>query len=633
MTRLLTVLIALLSICRVAQGQTVQGVECAMMVHQLDTNGQPVLLSADTTEFVQGIPATGFLTGFSIEVEMIAVDSATCDFRVHAVTLGPPVNNYAQQYRVEYTLPAKMSNIIGKEGTNQTLTIQPLRRLEIDTTGCGVSHHDKEAFKFSPSGYMDIYYAEKTFGEFYWTVVKGIFEDRYRFFRAMNNFNLPGKYLIYLAPCQMHSVIWDKRFGMMVDPTRNAVFGIYTRDFNSTDPFLVLQASVFKNYGYAPHFLSEGLAGYLSLAEYDMKKIVAARRNIPLNALLDTYAYLEADPEVADKTAASLAKYLVNQYKPDKFIAMYKKAQDLNLREVMTATYGKSVGELETEWLNYVDTVTIPTQDLALQRDLAEAMFDFAQMKRLSLELLKRASNHLDTLDILPTLVRASFSLGDYYDAVKYQQLLATSQPDYANNWLALAGYLMMNGQYDEAGRALDQAGKLDSTSLLIEFNRGILDLHQGDSTGGWQLMASLILRTSAGGPQAEARALYGNYLARSDSPIDQSNSTRYCSEAINTLAQGIRMGNSSPDAYLWTGIAYLGLGDTGNAWDNLWLARFIDVRPFYQGLANLWLGKVADLMGDHAAAQQFYAMVIAGGGADYHQAEARQLSREPYRR
>lgn len=611
--------------------QTVPAVDCALKVHQLDASGERVILFSDTTTFLKGMPASGFITGFSIEVEMIEIDTVRCEFRLHAVTLGPPAYNYSQQYKVEYSLPARLDGIKGKAGAEYSLTIQPLTYREVDTSGCGVNHLDKEAFKFSPSGYMDIYYAEQTFGDFYWTVVKGIFEDRYRFFRAINNYNLPGKYLIYLCPCPLYSVIWDDRFGMMVDPTRNTVFAVYNKDFNSADPFLVLQASVFKNYGYAPPFLSEGLAGFLSLAEYQMKEMVAQNRNVPLDSLLDTYAYLALDPAIADLTAASLAKYLINQYYADKYLTMYKKAHDLNLRQVMTEVYGKSIAEIEAEWLEYVDTVTVSRNDLLQHADMAEAMFDYSLTKKYLLELLKSSVTSDDTLSVLPGLVRASFSAGNYYEAIEHQLVLTELQPDYSANWLALSAYQMMNGIYDEAVISLGRAQALDSTSQLVDFNLAMHALNTGDTEYGWQMLAGIILRGTAGGPQAEARALYGNQLSLSDSEDDKALAIQYCTEAINAFGQSIRTGNASPDAYLWSGIAYLGMGDTGNAWDHLWLARFIDLRPFYEGLANLWLGKVADVMDDHETAKEFYGLVISGPTAEYHQAEARRLIREPY--
>lgn len=612
--------------------QIAVGVDCALTVEQRNDQGELVLLYSDTTLLLHSMPATGFLTAFSVDIKMTQIDSVGCAFNLHTVTLGPSIHNYAKQYRVEYGLPARMAGIIGKDGVEYVLSIKPLGRTEVDTTGCSLDHRPPGAFAASPSGYMDFHYVRTSFGEYYWNVPKGMFEERYRLFRAMNNFNMPGKFMIYLCPCPLFSVIWDDRFGMMVDPTRNAAYSIYTKNFNSADPFLVLHAAVYKNYGYAPSFLSEGLAGFLSFAEYGMKEIVAAGSNLELDSFLDTYAYYNINADLADKTAASFTKYLINQYSTDKFLTMYKQAHDLNLRNVMVATYGKSISELENEWLNYIDTVSISQADLSLYASLAEGMFNYPLMYKYGVDLLSKASSRQDSLSALDYVIRASFSRGDYYAATDYQQQLITLQPDYGLNWIALAGYQLMNGLYAESKQSLNEARALDSTNQLIDFNLALNDLYTGKEAAAWQRMAGIIMNGSAGGPQAETRALYGNKLAQSSSEEDQALAIQYCTEAINRLGQSIRSGNASAEAYLWTGIAYLGLGDTGNAWDHLHIARFLELRPFYLGMTSLWLGKVADTMGEHEVAKEYYSVVISGAAADYHQRQARQLSQEAYR-
>jgi uncharacterized protein HemY len=95
---------------------------------------------------------------------------------------------------------------------------------------------------------------------------------------------------------------------------------------------------------------------------------------------------------------------------------------------------------------------------------------------------------------------------------------------------------------------------------------------------------------------------------------------------------QQLRLHRASPTAYLWLGIAFLGLGDTGLAAERLRTALFLETRPFYLGMINLWLGKVADALGDRAAARDSYGKVLMLPSADYHQKEARKYLDDPYR-
>jgi hypothetical protein len=81
----------------------------------------------------------------------------------------------------------------------------------------------------------------------------------------------------------------------------------------------------------------------------------------------------------------------------------------------------------------------------------------------------------------------------------------------------------------------------------------------------------------------------------------------------------------------MWLGICYLGMGDTGSAQDYLTTALFLETRPFYQGMIELWLGKVADVRGEHDVAREHYGRVMSLPAAIYHQDEARELIKTPY--
>lgn len=105
-----------------------------------------------------------------------------------------------------------------------------------------------------------------------------------------------------------------------------------------------------------------------------------------------------------------------------------------------------------------------------------------------------------------------------------------------------------------------------------------------------------------------------------------------YYNEALPMFDQQLRIRKASPTAYLWLGIAFLGLGDTDMAAEYLRAALFIETRPFYLGMINLWLGKVADALGDRATARDLYSKVMLQSSADYHQKEAQKYLDDPYR-
>ena len=120
--------------------------------------------------------------------------------------------------------------------------------------------------------------------------------------------------------------------------------------------------------------------------------------------------------------------------------------------------------------------------------------------------------------------------------------------------------------------------------------------------------------------------------LRASADKADRALATTYFNETQTFYDQQLQTHRASSTAYLWLGIAFLGLDDTGMAGDYLQTALFLETRPFYQGMTNLWLGKTADLLGDRSAARDFYGRVLSLASADYHQVEARRYLDTPYR-
>jgi len=611
-----------------------KAVDCALTVYQLDSVSQEqVVLYRDTVQIVNGIPLSGFLVTFSVELELTEIDSTAADFMIHVITLGPPTNSYARSFSVEYGLPARIEHIRGKRQTDYTLVVSPIRMSDIDLEVCEYNHRGADVFTFGPSANLDIYFLRNSLGDFYYTSVKSILEYSYRDFDAFCRFNLPGKYDVYLCPCYIPSVIWDRRFAMAVDPTRSCAMAIYTLGLNSVDPFVVNHVALLRNWGYAPAFLSEGLASHGSLPQFQMRRIVSEGRALPLDSLLTTIDYLEADPVLADRTAASFVTFLIERDGLDQFREFYNAADDLNLRSRLTETYEAPIAQLETEWLRWVDTVTIPLQDIVAQCELAEALFDYGRMREQAQYLLDRAEGTLDSMIAMPLLKRAAFFCGDFYDAVAYQERIAQFDSSSAAARMTLGTYRMMCGEYDAAHQDLLKARAMSSEDPVAAFNLALSWLFKGDTARAEQILDSLVSVTNVGTASAEARLYLAEILHRSSSAADRDRAKTLYEQSAALLGPALQAQPSSPALHLWAGVSMIGLGKLRDADDFLETALFLETRPFYAGLMHLWRGRLADLTGDRELAEAHYRRVVAGPAADYTQREARELLERPYRR
>ncbi len=613
--------------------QAEQAIRCELAVFCRDTTqpGHGIPVFKDTIQLVKGIRTSGFFANFSAEFQVEKIDTGGASFSVQVVTLGPNAFNLSRRFMAEYHLPARIDGIQGKGSTAYNLVVTPLSEIAVDTAGCGYLHYRKDDFRWDPSASVDIYFVPRTHGDYYWNAIKMIMEDRYTQFAKINSFNLPGKYLLYLCPCAIPSVIWDTRFGTMVDPTRNATFALLNKNVNTADPYLLMHVSVLRNYGYAPPVLVEGFAGYMSLASYDMKQVLKSGKPVPLDSLLQCYTYFRTDPRVADAEAATFVRYLIDQYKADKFIAAYRLANDLNLKETIESTYGKPLATLEKEWLNYVDTLKITHDQFAYWAGQSDIMLNYPAMLTYCQEELKNSLNLKDTISALGDLSRAEFFDGDFQAASESQGKLARLSDTSSANWMTLGSYLMMIGKNDSAYTDLMKARTMDTSSQLTIFNLAMYYTVSGQNQKGIDLLNTYVQLEGKSPAIAQSRILLGNLLMRTGNKADVGLARSFYRQAIGLLSQFTSGNLIESSALMWTGIAQLGLGDTGAANDGLNMALYLETRPFYVGMINLWLGKTADVRGEREVAKEYYQKVLSSPSADYHQKEARQLLQTPY--
>ena len=596
------------------------------LYQQDPATGDKILLYVDSTEVAEHTIISGFIGPFSVELEVTEIDSVKVHFLMHLITLGPKAENHAETYAVEYGLPARIEDINSKNNSKYIFDIIPMKMIEIDSSRCGYNHRTKKDFTFQPTANFDIYYVPSTLGDFFFDSIKELLEANFRKYKAKFNLNMPGKTLIYVPPCPIHSVIWDMRFGMATDPTRNTAFAIYNKDVTTVDPFIATHTVILRTYGYSAPFLAEGFSNYFSFAIYDMKKILAEKKDFAIEPLLSTYQYYTANPRETDKTATTFVKYLIDQYHVDKFMELYKQADDLNLKESIESTYGKDIKNLEAEWKNYVDTFQINLQEYGYFASFAEMMMDYPLAHAYNLEHLKHSPTRNDSLSAMNSLKRSAYFTGNYYYAADLCRELLTIKEKDAALWMELAAYELMNGEYDKAYKDLKKAEQLDPHDELIKFNLAYYYIIKEKYDEAKEILKNNFRTGKSASAQIETRILLADMFARSSADTDKELAEKNYNEALN-MYKGILQANvSNSTVYFWMGRAHLGLNDYTQAINNLHIAEFLESRPFYQGMISLWLGKAYLQSGNKEQAKEYLSLVFSFASADYTQTEAKQL-------
>jgi tetratricopeptide (TPR) repeat protein len=631
--RLLSIVLVIIVFAASAFAESAVQCEFSVFCSDSASTGRGELVYRDTAVVVKGIRTTGFMGNFSLDIQFEQVDTSACTFSVHVVTLGPSAYTTSRRFTSEFGLPARLDRIPVKENAVFNLSIKPLKKTSVDTAGCGFLHYRSADFRFDPSANIDIYFVPKTHGDYYWNAVKTMVEDRYRKFADANRFSLPGKYLLYLCPCTIQSVLWDKRFGTMVDPAHNATFALFDKGFNGADPFLILLASIFRNYGYAPPFMAEGYAGYLSFGIYDMKKLAKAGKAVPIESLLNAESFYRADAHVADAVSSTFIRYLIDEYKIDRFLTAYKKASDLNLKETLESVYGKPLTQLEAEWKTYVDSSRIRQDQFGYWAGQADLMNNYPAMMEYRDGQLATSTRREDSTEVLKEAARAHFFNGDYAGAVDLQRMLVKLVDTLAQNWMSLGSYQLMLGRSDSALADLNQARVIDTSDQLVVFNLALCYHVKGEDQKAIDLLTQYTTVNGKSPAIPEARLLLADLLRKTGNVADEGMAREYYQQAkvmYSSFTSGTLIQSS---ALLWTGVAQLGLGDTGSATDYLSMALYLETRPFYAGMIDLWLGKAADVRGERNVAREYYRKVLNESAAEYHQAEAKKFLEHPYAR
>lgn len=612
-----------------ANALAVDAVKFSFEVFQRDSaNQRDVLLYVDTANVATGIPAVGFMAVMSVEIRVMKIDSASVSFSVQVVTAGRPAATASREILSEFGLPVKLSDIKGKNGSRYAIVVRPVSRQTIADGACSVASAPMDQFKFDPTARTDMYYIKNTVGDYYWNLAKGLFETEYDQFDALNKFNVPGKFSIYLCPCPIVSVIWDDRFGQVIDPTRGTAWVLFTARTNTADPFVLMALAAYRQYGYAPAFLVDGFANIGSVALDDLKSAFSANRGISVAPLLDSYAYLSGNPQKSDMVSAGFVKYLISKYSLDRFLSLYAAADDLNLRSSIESIYGKPIGELDREFRGWVDTVKISFMQYQYCADRAEAMFDYAGQKKFAARMQALATTRADSLSAHWAACRAAFNIGDFYGATAAQREYMKYDTS-VSGIIALSGYQMMNGLYDSARADLLRGQGRDTSDLLIKMNLGLNKLFTGDTAGAKEMLATV---ASRGGPgSAESKIILGHLYLHGRERTEQALAVPLFQEAVAVFQARAASHDVVPGEQMWLGIAFLGLEDQSSALSALQAADYLETKPFYRGIIALWLGKAADLRGERDVALGYYNAVLAGSSAHYTQVEARRYRDRPY--
>ncbi len=588
-------------------------------------------IKRDTVEVLVGHSLYNLLVNMSLDIKVESVDSLSVEFTNHLTTIGQNPYNFAKRFKVEYNLPARVENIPGKNGSIYQLLISPRELIDIDLENCPFVTGAESQFKNSPSANFDFYFLPNSLADFDWNVIKGYLEADFVQFRDALGISLTNKITYYLTPCPLNTVNWDKRFGYVIDPGRSKIMALYSHDFISSEAILSNMLVLLRQWGYAPPFLLEGLAGYFEFNTYEIKKIKNRGEIPPLNSLLTSSGYYSADPQTAEIISASFIKFLADSYGIGKVKELYNKSDDLYLQKNMESIFGQPLDSLETNWSYYVDTVSNSRDLFDFYAGRAGALFKSDLQIVYYEEMLKLDDTRRDSIDTRKKLYMNYYQTGKYYEAEEGYRLLTQLDSSLPVYWQVIGNLNMINGNLGLAWSAFDSVFAQDTTYVSAKMLQAEIMSMQGDTTGAIELAEKYYSFENSPPAKIEFLLLLGRLYEGKGKYYDSTKASRSFSDALAWCREMIKKAPNDPAYKYRAGMAYIGLGQYREANDFLELAWFTERRAYFMGHILLELGKVNDLLGNRDEAIKFYQDCLDWPSASQHQELSRQYINKPF--
>ncbi len=420
--------------------------------------------------------------------------------------------------------------------------------------------------------------------------------------------NPAGRALVYLTPKDLGGWAIDRELGVGIDATRYRVIAYHTSLAPRIRPRDLILAAVYRNWGYAPALLASGVAGYTEFADFDVITDRNANHIIPLDSLVRTVDYNRHDRDVARHHAESFVTWLIVSYGVPNFRNLYDRATDLSLRRALWSVYGKTLAELEKEWLAYLKKRQFNREEFEFyaRRDLAFRDFES------HLNLLQKAADAVSppAADILRDIGVAQGQLGRWDDAATSFKRLISEYPDNTDGRLFLAEAQRASGDDIAAWRTYVDLLRLRPTDPQAHLRMGDIQWETRRVDSAAVLWRKALANSQGRFTTAELCLRLGHYFSERRSGKDSSQA--YFGRARGMVAQSLSDNPTLAPAWIITAESMLGQDSAAGAIEYLAVAELVTDAPIDVGRIYLLRGQCYDRLGRREEAVESYEAALS---------------------
>ncbi|MEW5702216.1 MAG: tetratricopeptide repeat protein [Candidatus Zixiibacteriota bacterium] len=594
------------------------------------------ILTADTTEsaLVDSLTAdvsydretTLRVGNFVLYLTVSPQDAGHCRMQYTLFVPGPLPDNRSEDVTVEYDAPVLVDAIRGKGKSTYRAMIFPHRVVippssapPLDDTTARVVMPAPDYYFYLPPGEIP---------QLHFLPLRDALVGEFEHVRDTFAFTAPGRVHFYLVESSTEDFPLDPRWRYGVDPARNRIAALYDKRASGVDVSAMLLLNLYRWWGYAPELLAVGVAGFATFADHDVLADRARHTAIPLDSIVRTLDFKRCDPRVAAHQAASFVRWLIHEYGRERFRDLYDRSTDLSLRRAAWAVYGKTLGELEAQWLAYLGQRRFTRDEIDFFAERARYYRRYEEY----VSLLREAVAADSTLDagLVTNLGLAQAHIGRWADAASAFAGLIRSYPDTAAyHWLSAEALWAQGNTVGCVGEltALQRLSPDDPRPWLrlgdmqYEVRRrdsaAVLWGRAFDHVRGTRTAIELLLRL-------------GRY--QDGQPGGSDSAAQLFSRALRMATEGISVDPNAADGWILGGEALLGVDSLNAAITYFRTADYLSDAAIDYGRIHLGLGACHDRAGRRREAVAEYESVIGGPSAAPDRRWAKYYINKPYR-
>lgn len=586
------------------------------------------ILEDRTIRLIDDLETSAFLANFTLTLKPRIIDNSTANIAVNWYGLPPDLENGFKEVQLEFQKTAPLVEV-GEIKCKNDLSFKIFlkgNKIAEESLVCTEDPYDTTLFKTDNSVHFYFTFIKNSLADYFWNSNKSYLENEYERYKKTFGFTHAGSRLNYFyCSCPLNQVAWDSGALYALNTAKNSMYTIYNQNQKDISHPALNVYLFYYYWGYAPRFIVEGAGGFYTLNYFKAAKLKKQKKLYPLKSLIWAKDYNQKNRAIAYWQSASFVRYLIDTYGELKFQEFYREVHEFNFESVIQKHYNKSLAEIESDWLKFIEFYRPYKEDLIYFAKQSTGFREYKKALELYLGLFKI---YPTSPEVLPSLGNAHYLVGNYPEAQKVYQRWSNLDTAKAERYFVLGNVSWVAGDVKTAKFAYQKACQKDTVFAVnyINLAKVYRALSQKDSALYYIELAE---KKRLDPPEACELFLaqIKNYAEKKDTLKTRENFQK----AKNAAAILVQTKPEEAWPYLKLGEVYLAFGavDTAkldSAEFYLKLAEFLEDRPYYYGQILLNLGKTYLSKKQPSSAKAVLQQVITLTSGYQEKKEAREL-------